>query len=678
MAKYYRFDYKGNILADKTFDELDSLSIEYYSARKGKKMGIVKTVSLEVIVDFLYDKYENYVNINTWEINNEKTLFKVHLDGKVLIIDENNNVLQAYSYKYIHKEKDFIITYLDKLMGIINKSGVVLFEPRFSSCQIISNNRILAKEGDFYFIYDENGKLLKSVEASYIRHVLPDIMLEVHFEKNGKHGLFDDDFNVIIENKYDEINIVNDNFLFVRNVNQSVVLNKHNDIVKEFDFPFVLNKAVKIKNGTYNYVVAKDKSYESKLGLLNDKFELVVPIEYNWFEYNDDVWIVRKGRSEFLYGMDFKEIKGVKYKEIGRFEPTGISCTVDDEGKYRFIDYTGKIINDLIFDRVYLGSRSTLDRLFSQGLLGVRINGKWGFINDRGEIVLDFIYEHIMEFDTKKNAIVKKNGKWGLINTKGEVIIDFLFDSFLNYNLDHKVIKSQKDNLFGLIDFNNQIIIPHLADSLWLCDGYIDVRSKKSVFKKQNNEKKSTTAVKEKVKVIKPAEPILLLEKKFVKFFDSLNHPDIVRAMLLSVAEESGEGYFKIYMIDFVKRDGTSATYINGYAGGGEWESYEFNNETIYEGGNDGISAFHMAQDDEIIHSLIKNYLSEFDEDADEYRFKNLDYFEKTGAQQLMVLNAVWFEKDFDYTNISQNDKKRVKNLLKQTGLLWKKWNFKF
>ena len=411
MAKYYRFDYKGNLLADKTFDELDSLSIDCSSARKGKKMGIIKTDSLEVIVDFLYDRYENYVNINTWEISNEKTLFKVHLDGKVLIIDENNNVLQTYSYKYINKEKDFIITYLDKLKGVINKTGVVLFEPKFSSCEIISNNRILAKEGDVYFIYDENGKWLKSVEASYIRYVAPDRMQEVHFEKKGKHGLFDDDFNVIIENKYDEINIVNDNLLFVRNVNQSVVLNKHNDIVKEFDFPFVLYKTVKIKNGTYNYVVAKDKSYESKLGLLNDKFELVVPIEFNWFEYNEDVWVVRKGRSEFLYGMDFKDIKGVKYKEIGSFETTGISCTVDDEGKYRFIDYTGKIINDLIFNRVYLGSRSTLDRLFSQGLLGVSINGKWGFINDKGRMVLDFIYDDITEFDTNKNAIVKKNGK---------------------------------------------------------------------------------------------------------------------------------------------------------------------------------------------------------------------------------------------------------------------------
>jgi hypothetical protein len=722
MSKYYHFDYKGNIIAYKTIDELSSLCNEYSSARKGKKMGIVKTDSLEVVVDFIYDRYDNHGSLGTresislWEIKNDKKLFQVYLDGKILIIDEKNDVLQSYSYKTIHKENEFIITYLNNLKGVINKNGIVLFEPRFSSCEIISNNRILAKEGNVYFIYDENGELLKSVEANDIRYSsYSENIIKAKFKKNGKEGLFDDDFNVIIENKYDEINVVNDNLIFVRNGNQTTALNKHNEVVKNFDLPFVFYKHVELKNGTSNYVVSEDKSYQAKKGLLNDKFELVLPIEYNWIEYNEDVWVVKKGRSDFLYGMDYKEIKGVKYKEIGEFEPTGISCTVDEEkeGKYRFIDYYGNVINNHVYDKVYLGRNSLLNNLFCNDLLAVSINGKWGYINKSGNLLTEIIYEEATEFDSRGFAIVKLNGKWGIINkmgesvilplyeqilkldqndnvilkqnskwgvinTKGEIVIDFCYESIYNYNLEHKVIKSKKDNLFGLVDFNNEIIIPHLADSLWLEDGYVDVETKKGVFQKSKIEKKSSSFVKEKVKLNKVAEPILLLEKKYIKYFDTLKHPDILRVAVIAVAEESSEGFFKIYIIDFVMRDNTTASYINGYTGGGVWESYEFNNDVTRD--KKGISAFHLAHNDLGIKNLLKGYLCEyFDDEADEYRYESLDLFAKVGVDNLMVLNGVWYEKGYDYSSISKNDKKRFKNILKQCdGLFWNKWNFKF
>ena len=714
MSKFYRFDYKGNLLSEKTFDELSTINKEFSSARKGKKMGVVKNDTLELVVDIMYDKYDYYESISLWENKNEKYQFKVFLDEKTLIIDEKNNVLQSYSYKNIQNQKDFIITYLNNLKGVIYKNGDVLFEPRFSSCEIISNNRILAKEANAYFIYDEKGKLLKSVEANFIRYVAPNNILQVHFEKNGKNGLFDDDFNVLIENIYDEIKVVNDNLFFVRNGNQTIALNKYNEIVKNFDFPFVMYDAVKLKNGEYNYVIAKDKSYDAKKGLLNEKFELVVPIECNWFEYNEEVWIVKKGRSDFLYGINHEEIKGVKYKEIGKFEPTGVSCTADEEGKYRFIDYNGNIINNQAYDKVYLGRNSLLNNLFSNDMLAVSVNGKWGYINKSGNLITEIIYEEarefdlrgfalvkhngkwgvinklgesvipiqfeeILKFDYNGNAIVKQNSKWGVINTKGEIIIDFSFESIIAFDLERKVIKSQKENFYGLIDFNNEIIIPHLADSLWLKDGYIDVRSKKSVFKKIADLEKITKPVKEKVKIKKPAEPISLLEKKYVKTFDSLNHSEIVRAMILAVMEEKADGFFKIYMIDFVNRDGTSSTYINGYTGGGVWESFSFINDREDDGSFDCISAFDLAYHDEQIHSLIKKYLCDFDDDADEYRYNNLEHFIKIEEGEYLVLNPVWFEKGFDFTDISKNDKKRFKSLLKQCyGIYWQKWNFKF
>lgn len=52
MSKYYHFDYKGKIIADKTFDELSKICNEYSSARKGKKM--TKLISVYCVSSQLF------------------------------------------------------------------------------------------------------------------------------------------------------------------------------------------------------------------------------------------------------------------------------------------------------------------------------------------------------------------------------------------------------------------------------------------------------------------------------------------------------------------------------------------------------------------------------------------------------------------------------------------------
>ncbi len=53
--------------------------------------------------------------------------------------------------------------------------------------------------------------------------------------------------------------------------------------------------------------------------------------------------------------------------------------------------------------------------------------GKFGYINNSGELVVPFIYDDVTNFDGKY-AAVSKDGKWGLINTKGETVIPFEYE----------------------------------------------------------------------------------------------------------------------------------------------------------------------------------------------------------------------------------------------------------
>ena len=52
---------------------------------------------------------------------------------------------------------------------------------------------------------------------------------------------------------------------------------------------------------------------------------------------------------------------------------------------------------------------------FHKGFACVRQGDKWGYINEKGEEVIPFIYEDTTYFH-KDYVAVKKDGKWGFIN----------------------------------------------------------------------------------------------------------------------------------------------------------------------------------------------------------------------------------------------------------------------
>jgi hypothetical protein len=91
----------------------------------------------------------------------------------------------------------------------------------------------------------------------------------------------------------------------------------------------------------------------------------------------------------------------------------------------------------------------------------VQIDGKWGFLNKTGEIVIPCIYDspgvpfHPPWFD-EGLAAVKKDGKCGFIDTNGDVVIPFIYDGAFQFreglaavNRDHPYFKIEYINKKG-------------------------------------------------------------------------------------------------------------------------------------------------------------------------------------------------------------------------------------
>jgi len=105
-----------------------------------------------------------------------------------------------------------------------------------------------------------------------------------------------------------------------------------------------------------------------------------------------------------------------KYDSLWSFHE-GLAA-VELNGKWGFIDKMGNLVigrhwrHGLTYDAV--GS-------FSEGLAAVELNGKWGFVNKKGREVIKLKYDWVDPF-SKGLARVRLDGKWGLIDLQGNEI----------------------------------------------------------------------------------------------------------------------------------------------------------------------------------------------------------------------------------------------------------------
>ena len=56
-------------------------------------------------------------------------------------------------------------------------------------------------------------------------------------------------------------------------------------------------------------------------------------------------------------------------------------------------------------------------------LYSIQKDGKWGFVNNSGEIVVPCKYDLVTELNSYGFAGVKQDGKWGVIDEKGKELV---------------------------------------------------------------------------------------------------------------------------------------------------------------------------------------------------------------------------------------------------------------
>lgn len=206
------------------------------------------------------------------------------------------------------------------------------------------------------------------------------------------------------------------------------------------------------ENHTYAYLdrdglarKAPDEEY-SDLGLLNDDRTPACKngkygfLDENMEEKTDFAWDMvssvsnrlaaaeKKGKWAII-NRNGKEKTDYIYEDV-IMDENGICSNqkvfiVKEKGSYHIVSAKGKNIGEESFDAA---------KAFTQdGYAAVRKNGKWGFLDAEGKLVIDYQYDDAFSF-SNGYAAVKEGDAWGYIDTENIIAIkpDFAFATSLS------------------------------------------------------------------------------------------------------------------------------------------------------------------------------------------------------------------------------------------------------
>ena len=104
-------------------------------------------------------------------------------------------------------------------------------------------------------------------------------------------------------------------------------------------------------------------------------------------------------------------------------------------------------------------NRSVAEQLlpFSEGVAGINIGGKWGFIDTYGKQVIDPVYSKVRSYH-EGHAAVRLEKKWGLIDKKNKYVINPRFEEGMR-DLSEGLIAVKGQESWGYIDTSGKTVI---------------------------------------------------------------------------------------------------------------------------------------------------------------------------------------------------------------------------
>lgn len=369
-------------------------------------------------------KYDNFSDFS------DNGFCVVSLNGKYGVINKSGKEMVSCKYDYIDnmpfsKSKYSQISIDDKYGYLDMESGKEIIPCKYERIYSFSDGIAVAYQDEKYLLVNENGKEVY-IEKDY-NQILPfsDGVAAVRIGNSFGYGEKTD----------------NELWGYIDKTGKEVIPPKEYftvDVTFESDISYVCS----FKDGFAP--IGKDRDH---WGFIDKSGKEVVPFKYSFVRpFSDGLAAVlmtfETSHKEYSVKWGFidktgKEVIPCKYDYISPFSES--MAAVQKNGLWGFVDKDGKEVIPCDYEQIMEGDDVRADTYFSEGLVGLRINGtasygsegfgKCGFLDKNGKVAIPFIYDYVSDFNDGIAFIMNisdKNtgeGKYGIIDKSGKEII---------------------------------------------------------------------------------------------------------------------------------------------------------------------------------------------------------------------------------------------------------------
>lgn len=290
---------------------------------------------------------------------------------------------------------------LDNKKGIADNSGNIITEPTYSDVQALTDKYedgyIVKNSKGLYGVINYNKKQTLDCKYSKIENIYGNEMYFV--TENNNKEVIKSGGEIVVKNNFDSVTEINTNITYKKSNKYGVMTTSGEIKLKpEFDdLKFLYNN---------KYIAKKDGKY----GVIDLDNNTIVNFDYDNIKYLSDEGFIEadKENTTYLMNTDF-EIKCQGIVSEINSKNKYIKIRVNDEYKYYNFRLEEKNIKDIYpANTLYLSKQ----------------NGKYGFVNKKGIVIVDYIYDDATEQNEYGYSAIKKDGKWGAIDSEGKIVVE--------------------------------------------------------------------------------------------------------------------------------------------------------------------------------------------------------------------------------------------------------------
>lgn len=212
---------------------------------------------------------------------------------------------------------------------------------------------------------------MRKVRFTEIKGILKAKDAGIIYVNNSKYGIMDLSGNIKISAKYDELKEAKSGVFIAKRDGKYGIIDIDENEKVEFKYNAISY------NEKADIYIAEDEQFNNDI--MNNNFEIK--------------------QSGIL--IDFDDEKG--YIELRQA----------DEYKYYNLRFEEKKVSEIFTSNTLFLSKK---------------DGKYGFVDKDGKVVVDYIYDDASKQNTYGYAGIKKDGKWGSIDNKGNVVQEPTYD----------------------------------------------------------------------------------------------------------------------------------------------------------------------------------------------------------------------------------------------------------